>query len=563
MIAMAPYARRAALAVLASLIAAGSAVSEASAFTASSSQSSASPAATQQDFIGMPLRIKHNADGRVLDKMPDRVALHAGHGGVNQQWTPLAAPGGSVLLEVEGRCLTYDQELDGTGRSLHHATCDSGDAKQQWKIANDKDGKFRIKNVARGDSESLMLWNDATGLLAMRKDADWKEHVFQFDIDVTPSLPEFGKNLTMTAIHSGKVVDMAPNPLGDSRNVIQFEATGGDNQAWKVERTGNGVQFKSKENDGCIKYFSNASDVYAGTCSEWGQFKLTSLGGDTYTVESNDQTGRVLTVPDNSMANGTKLELLPKTGGANQKFMIKDRPTMWEYSPGARLGIEGAPGADGTFESLIYNESAETYVRKSFNEKEHVNIDAPDEIEPGKVGILQVRSDTLFTGPEGSVTYRSSSGKEVKINWNLPTVGSNKYTVTTANVSVSARDQNDNRFHVPAGQSHYAEGSSFGPNKHVYTAFTINGSPLAGGPKPQRGGKCEAYASAVHPGFDWSIIAANLSDKQRAWLEALTNTTDKIEWAPNAPWWASADGQAGAVIGAAIGGIIAGCDPWT
>lgn len=385
--------------------------------------------------------------------------------------------------------------------------------------------------------------------------------------------PPIGKPVSLMASHSGKVVDLAPNPSGDTRRVIQYTSNGGNNQAWLMESAGSGVQFKSKDNGKCITISAKAGsgdpvdELTDGRCgSDHSQFKLEPTGGDTYMIESLKWPGIVLDVSGSSMADGAKIEPYAKKGGANQKFKIQSsegRPKMWDYSPGARLGIEGAPIAGATFESIIYNESAETYTRTGFNEKEHVNLDAPDEIEPGQVGILQIRSDNLWTGPEGSVSYRSRSGNEVKVNWDLPHVGANKYTVKTTGINVSARDQNDNRFSVSPGQSHYAEGSSFGPDTRVFTAFTIGGLALEGGPKPSRGGKCEAYASAVNPGFDWSIIAANLSDKQRAWLEALTNTTDKIDWAPNAPWWATGDGQAGAMIGAAIGGIIAGCDPWT
>ena len=120
-----------------------------------------------------------------------------------------------------------------------------------------------------------------------------------------------GRTWTVAAQHSGKLVDVSGASTADGAQVVQWSATGGNNQKWQaVDAGGGAVYLKAVHSDKC------------------------------------------LAVTDGSTAQGAFLQQFTCNNGNPQKFLVTPTTTVGVYTvksvpSGLCVDVNGASTADG------------------------------------------------------------------------------------------------------------------------------------------------------------------------------------------------------------------------
>lgn len=188
-------------------------------------------------------RIASFKSGRVLDVMGysrddgANVQLFRYYGSYNQRWRFVAADADSyhIISVNSGKCLEAD-ENGGKNPNVRQATCRES-AYQQWRFEpNPHIGKvYRITAVHSGKVLDIASRSRANG--ANIQQFQWSGGPNQL-WTLYPAGMENGETLYgIISWHSGKVLDVDSRSTESGANVQQFFWHGDKNQLWRLEKT--------------------------------------------------------------------------------------------------------------------------------------------------------------------------------------------------------------------------------------------------------------------------------------------------------------------------------------
>ena len=140
-----------------------------------------------------------------------------------------------------------------------------------------------------------------------------------------------GKTWTLTAQHSGKLMDVSGVSTADGAQIHQWAATGGNNQKWQaVDAGGGAVYLKAVHSGKCAEITGGSTSAGAflqqATCNNGNQQKFTATATGTsgvYTVKSV-LSGLCLDVNSAATSDGARLVQWTCHSGTNQQ---------WRFSP--------------------------------------------------------------------------------------------------------------------------------------------------------------------------------------------------------------------------------------
>lgn len=139
--------------------------------------------------------------------------------------------------------------------------------------------------------------------------------------------PFDGKILCIKSRISGKSADIYGGSTANGTKLIQWDATGGNNQKFKFTKVGaNTYTITVQHSNKCLDATSNCyagSKVVQNTCDGTNSQKWTveDAGGGYYFIKSVS-SGLYFDVSGSSLANGTEIILWSKHGGQNQQWTI-------------------------------------------------------------------------------------------------------------------------------------------------------------------------------------------------------------------------------------------------
>ncbi len=148
-----------------------------------------------------------------------------------------------------------------------------------------------------------------------------------------------GATYSITAKHSGKVVDVSGVSTADGAVVHQWTYVGGNNQKWIMNDLGNGYySIKAVHSGKALDVRGNSTadraavqqSTYTGGDNQ--QFRLVDVGGGYYQIVAK-HSQKCLDVADNSLTNGGTIIQWPSHGNDNQKFRFTKLS-----QPGSREG---------------------------------------------------------------------------------------------------------------------------------------------------------------------------------------------------------------------------------
>lgn len=136
-----------------------------------------------------------------------------------------------------------------------------------------------------------------------------------------------GKTWTVTAQHSGKLMDVSGVSTADGAQITQWAATGGNNQKWQAVDAGSGaVYLKAVHSGKCVEVIGSSTAAGAflqqATCNNGNQQKFTATATGTsgvYTVRSV-LSGLCVDVNGAATTDGARLLQWTCHSAANQQW---------------------------------------------------------------------------------------------------------------------------------------------------------------------------------------------------------------------------------------------------
>ncbi|WCN83323.1 ThuA domain-containing protein [Micromonospora sp. LH3U1] len=136
-----------------------------------------------------------------------------------------------------------------------------------------------------------------------------------------------GKTWTVTALHSGKLMDVSGVSTADGAQITQWAATGGNNQKWQAVDAGSGaVYLKAVHSGKCVEVIGSSTAAGAflqqATCNNGNQQKFTATATGTsgvYTVR-NVLSGLCVDVNGAATTDGARLLQWTCHSAANQQW---------------------------------------------------------------------------------------------------------------------------------------------------------------------------------------------------------------------------------------------------
>ncbi|MEO3773362.1 ThuA domain-containing protein [Micromonospora sp. B9E7] len=136
-----------------------------------------------------------------------------------------------------------------------------------------------------------------------------------------------GKTYTVTAQHSGKLMDVSGVSTADGAQITQWASTGGNNQKWQAVDAGSGaVYLKAVHSGKCVEVVGSSTAAGAflqqATCNNGNQQKFTATATGTsgvYTVR-NVLSGLCVDVNGAATADGARLLQWTCHSAANQQW---------------------------------------------------------------------------------------------------------------------------------------------------------------------------------------------------------------------------------------------------
>ncbi|UYZ63635.1 RICIN domain-containing protein [Hymenobacter weizhouensis] len=189
---------------------------------------------------------------------------------------------------------------------------------------------------------------------------------------------------TLTARHSGKRLDVYGAGRGDTVRVIQWEATGGQNQQWRVQHMGQGYYQLTAVHSGRALDVagSNPNDgakvqQYTANNTDAQRWKLETTADGFYRL-INKASGKCLDVAGgaNATANGVRVQQWTYYGNLNQQWQLQavaGSPVTSAASaataPAATLSVFPNPSPDGQATLRLTAQQAQRATVQVYNQQ--------------------------------------------------------------------------------------------------------------------------------------------------------------------------------------------------
>lgn len=151
-------------------------------------------------------------------------------------------------------------------------------------------------------------------------------------VGASTTTPPTGSSLangtyTITARHSGQLLDVAENSTADGANVTQYTAQGSNNQKWLLTSTGDGYYTIKAVHSGKSLDVNGASTADGANVQQWTastathqQFSLVDQGGGYYQIVAH-HSGKCVDVDNASTTAGANVQQWSCNATAtNQQF---------------------------------------------------------------------------------------------------------------------------------------------------------------------------------------------------------------------------------------------------
>lgn len=147
------------------------------------------------------------------------------------------------------------------------------------------------------------------------------------DLQVTEMA--FGAPSRISAVHSGKVLDVSGSSTADGANVQQWSQQSGANQRWRLEaQSSGGYQLVADHSGKCLDVSGNSTadgaNVQQWSCNGTAaqRWRLEPVGNGLYRIVSMG-SGKCLDVYYADLADGANVLQWSCTGNANQQWRIR------------------------------------------------------------------------------------------------------------------------------------------------------------------------------------------------------------------------------------------------
>eukprot|EP00475_Leptophrys_vorax_P005281 TRINITY_DN13207_c0_g1_i1.p1 TRINITY_DN13207_c0_g1~~TRINITY_DN13207_c0_g1_i1.p1 ORF type:complete len:794 (-),score=195.92 TRINITY_DN13207_c0_g1_i1:34-2415(-) len=291
------------------------------------------------EYDGEVFRFKAAHSAKVLDVQSSSVDAGAqiwqfddhGSDADNQKFLLKANNDGSYSIWVMGSGKVWDIEGGSTsngGKLIqwdHH-----GGNNQKFVIKDNGDGTLSFQNVGSG------LWIDVSG--ASHDNCatvhQWDYHGGANQRFFPIASPKYGshheKLYVITAVHSGKVLDVDGVSLDNGAKVHQWDFTGANNQKWRFVWHSDNFSYTI-----LAGHSGKAMDVAEGSTNvgalihQWDhhkgnnqKFRLRHVQDDQYAIQ-NVNSGKWVDVSGVSYDNGAVIHQWDWANGENQKFRLQ------------------------------------------------------------------------------------------------------------------------------------------------------------------------------------------------------------------------------------------------
>jgi len=221
-------------------------------------------------------------------------------------------------------CLSFDFYTDQLTYSDYNAYINTwpGD-NVQAQAAPPNDGKSWLSYGVNGHFPGLLYSTDVGSSWRVPSTAN-----FIGNISTYGTLPN--GTYTLTARHSGKVLDVSGYGTTDGSNVWQYQSTGASNQRWTVTSIGNGqYQLQGVQSGKMLEVYSSSTsnggnvDIWSSNNTATQKWTITPTDSGYYKI-TNVNSGKVLDVAGAATNNGVNVDQSTWNGGANQQ---------WSFTP--------------------------------------------------------------------------------------------------------------------------------------------------------------------------------------------------------------------------------------
>ncbi|WP_425331861.1 cellulase family glycosylhydrolase [Paenibacillus sonchi] len=169
----------------------------------------------------------------------------------------------------------------------------------------------------------------------------------------------------LTALHSGKSLDVAGGSASDGANVQQWTDNGNAQQKWKVIDVGNGFYTLIAQSSGKALDAAGPSTADGANVQQWTdngavtqQWKITGAGGGYYKLISKS-SGKALDVAGGSTADGANVQQWTDNGNAQQRWKFTQITTTADTIPPTPPTDLKSPSKTATSISLTWTASTD------------------------------------------------------------------------------------------------------------------------------------------------------------------------------------------------------------
>ena len=245
-----------------------------------------------------------------------------------QRWTAYDLGGGywKFINVNSSRCLEVSAFSTAPGGNIQQWDWVNNNA-QQWSLANAGGGFWKVINRNSGMLLDVEGGPGAMGdgiNISQYYDINGANQQWAFD-EVSPIVN--GAVYSITALNSGKVMDVQSPNTADGANIGQWDWNGANWQRWTAYELGGGWVRLVSVNSGKVIEVAGMSTALGGNVQQWAwlnnngqQWRLQGLDlGNSYEV-INRNSGLVLDVAGISTANGANIQQWSWWAGAGQEW---------------------------------------------------------------------------------------------------------------------------------------------------------------------------------------------------------------------------------------------------
>jgi Ricin-type beta-trefoil lectin domain-like len=194
------------------------------------------------------------ASGSVLDTLGSttgQVGVWSSNGGTNQQWSIVDSNGANIgyytIQNQAGDCLDVQQNPAAGNADAVDAGCD-GSSSQEWQINYQNESVFQADNtglsqvaqiVNKQSGQYLVNYYGFNGAQALVGGADVVQAGPSFDNDWTLTRSTGGVPVVFGSGNGNEVIDVPNVTTAWGTQLDVWQANGGDNQRWYLQRAAN------------------------------------------------------------------------------------------------------------------------------------------------------------------------------------------------------------------------------------------------------------------------------------------------------------------------------------